>query len=345
MKKLYLFFALLIAHCNAFAQTIPGGDMETWRTSLAGAASPVSIQAPFAWNGADSLIIAYGQTFGPFIGRPDPTIWKRQLYMENAFVHGGSHAARVTTRNQDTLGIFPGILSNAKANVPISLTGGVGTITYSGGTAVSQRITSVSAWVAYFPGLDTATHTLGGHDTATLSVQALGTLHGVDTLVGTGIVQILPSTSYTMITANITYFDTTRWVDLIRISFTSSARVALDSSTLFVDDVTMIGIAQDTVVVADTTADTISHTGIKNIVAKPVKVYPNPASNVIFLESPLNTALHFELLSVSGVRVAAKTVSRKDKVDVSGMAPGMYFYILRDDEGNVMQRDKLMLEQ
>jgi hypothetical protein len=346
MKKLYFVFCLLIMQYLAAGQTVPGGDMETWRSSFSGGTLPVTVQAPYAWYGADSLVIADGQFFGLILGI-SPTVWKRQLFMENTIIHGGAHAAKVMTRDQDTLGIFPGILSNAKANVPISPSG-PGTPTYSGGSPTSSlKITSVSAWVAYFPGRDTTTHALGGPDTASMTVQVLGTLRGKDTLVGRGIIQIPHINTYTQVTANIFYFDTTRWVDTIRITFASSgggSGGALDSSTLFVDDVTMIGVAQDTLVVVDTT-DTTSHEGISNLTRKPVSVYPNPASNVIYLESGTYETMHFELLSVTGVRITSRTIIRKGSVDISDLPTGTYLYRISDDQGNIVQRDKLLLER
>jgi hypothetical protein len=340
MRKIYFLLSMLGLSVASMAQTVTGGDMETWRTTThSGSISPVPLEAPYGWKGSDSLVIAYGQTYGLILGI-SPTAWKRQIFKSTTH-NGGSFSAAVLTRKQDTLGNFPGYLTNSNFSIPISLSGGTpsfGTPSYSGGQAVTQRITSVSAYVQYMTGVDSATGMLGaGIDTALLTVQARGHLLGADTTVGTGIVQILPTSgSFVQVTANLVYFDTTYVVDTIRMVFASSGggrSRPCDSSTLYVDDVTMTGVPN------------YDHTGVKNVTANDVvKIYPNPSTGMIYFDAPKNAGLNCQLYAVSGKVAASQAVNAKG-MDVSYLPGGLYFYAITDESGNTVQRGKITLSK
>ena len=335
MKKIYLLSTALIISAASFAQTgpVPGGDMENWRNTTSGSTHPIAIQAPTGWYGVDSLIIADGQTYGPLAGLTSASAdFHRQLFEESTITHGGNHSAKVITVNDSLLGEFPGFLANAKANVSIgfSLPPTISPPTYTGGTAVTQRITSVSAWVEYLPGFDSGTHTTGA-DTGYLLVQAMAPIHGYDSVIGTGYLLIPPHSSFTQITANLTYIDTLDDIDTVRILFASSggARKALDSSTLYVDDVTMVGVPYSVNAVASVAAQS-------NL----VKVYPNPVSNTLYFDSR-QTGLTCTMYSVSGREVANNKLTGNGAVDVSYLPAGLYFYAITDEQGNTVQRGKV----
>lgn len=324
MKKLLC--SLFVSACgfSVFGQTLPNGNMESWRTSTAGSVSPVSIQAPVYWYGADSLIISDGQLFGTFLGIPASS-WKRQIFREAVVIHSGLYSAKIMTRNQDTLGIFPGILSNSKANVPVSLTG-VGTVTFSGGTAVTLRIDTVSAWVEYFPGKDSLGHT--GSDTGIITAQAYAHIGSVDSLVGVGTAQIVPTgSSFVQVFATMAYTDTVDAIDTIRINITSSGggtATPLDSSTLYVDDITMSGVPQT------------SHVGVSQIaMPKDLTVYPNPASDQLYFNWDAAGVFDVKLFCVNGQEARRQSMTGSGQMDVSGLAPGLYFYEAAQSSGAV----------
>jgi hypothetical protein len=334
MKRIYFLISLLVAGTASFAQTVPGGDMDTWRNSTAGSSAAVAIHAPFQWYGFDSLIIANGQLF--FAGNS----WYAQLFQENTIKNGGASAAKIISKKQDTsiLGVLPGSLSNAKASVNVLalLSGGsIGSATtFTGGTAVGMRVMTVSAYVQYWPGIDTTTHMWGGADTGLLTVQAYSTVHGVDTLVGVGFVDIAPCSTFVQVTANVIYADTIDTVNTVRIIFSSSgASYSLDSSTLFVDDVTMTGVPQYHHPVA-----------IQNVSANipEVKVYPNPATGTLYFEGQ-QAGLSCELISVNGRSVLHHQLAGKSAIDVSNLPSGLYFYNVADAGGNIVQRGKVII--
>jgi len=317
MKRLLLLLGATALSVAGMAQTIANNSFETWRTSTSGALAPDTVMAPDSWFGADSLIIADGEFYGSLIAI-SPTVWQRQLYKEATIVHTGSYSAKLVTKKQDTLGVFPGIMSNAQANVAISIVGGspsLGGITYSGGTATTYHITTVSAWVQYAPGT--------GLDSGSMSVSAYATVFGLDSMIGSGTVTVgNTSGSWTQITATLTYNGSGLPVDTVRIIFTSSAGTNNEiGSTMYVDDVTMTGTLPNEV---------------QNVFGESaaVAVYPNPASDELNIRGQVNAAYTIALFSVNGQQVSTSTVKGAGSVDISSLAAGMYFYNITDAAGN-----------
>jgi hypothetical protein len=333
MKKFYTTLSTLILSAAAFGQTIDNAGMETWRSGTTGTSPVISIQAPTQWYGFDSMVVSLGQSFGILIGAGSD--WHPQLFQETSLKKSGSSSAKVITVKQDTLGFFSGLLSNAAVNVDIgALTGGgdpMSAITFEGGTNVSLRITSVSAWVAYFAGKDETTGMMGGPDEGLLTVQAIALIGGVDSVIGNGSVNISPSTSFTQVTADVTYTTTAYDINKVRILFASSggSGAQLDSSTLYVDDVTMVGVPQS-----------VNHTTSATDI---VSVYPNPANNTIHFSGPVGQNLNCVISSVSGQQMTALNISGSAVADVSYLPTGLYLYTITHNDGTVAQHGKLTI--
>ncbi len=332
MKKIYFAICALAFTAAAQAQTIPNAGFEAWRTSSAGSGSTsLAVKAPINWFGADSLIIADGQTLGSIAGIP-PSVWQTQLYKDSGSnAHGGTYSAKMVTKHQDTLGTFPGVLSNAQAHITIAFTGtsfSVSPLTYSGGTPVTAGAKTVSAWVLYTAG--------AALDSGILSAGAYAHIGGIDSLVGSGSVKIAPCTSFTQVTATLNYpvIALGALVDTVRIYLASSAGGAggihnAVGSTLWADDVTM----------------TMLPVGIKELdnVADFANVYPNPANDVVNIEVAGNDAVTFNLVAVNGQTVASKTCTGKTEMDISGLSAGLYFYTITNTTGATTQRGKLSI--
>lgn len=329
MKKLYFFAIVLLTAFVGRAQTIPNAGMEAWRTGSAGVfPTTVTVEAPTQWYAADSTIIGMGQTLGPLVGIP-PSAWKRQCFKESSITHGGSYSAKLMTRDQDTLGIFPGILSNANATVAITFSGGspsFGGVSYHGGTKVTQRPTSVKAWVRYNAGVDATG--APGIDSGRLTVQALSTIGGRDSIVGIGIATIPPTGgTWIEVTAPVTYTLIDSLIDTVRITFTSSRGINnMDSSTLYVDDLSMT-----------TEPQSVSEVSAHRIAS----VYPNPATGSLYIDGAYNDKTTLTMMSVSGQLVATKTLTGKDVIDLTALAPGIYCYTISDDSNSVLQKGQV----
>lgn len=337
MKQIYVSLLALLSTTAVNAQLVPNGDMETWRNSTSGSTAAIAVHAPSMWYGADSLIIGLGQSFGSLIIPPIPaTAWHAQVFEESTEIHGGTRSAKLITVRQDTLGIFPGVLSTSRANVSISLAGGVpsvGPVTYKGGTGTTLRIKTVSAWVKYLPGKDSLSGAFGGNDTALLTVQTVCRKGTADSVVGTGFVVIPPSSTFVQVTANVLYpVDSVSPVDTVRIIFASSgAGTNCDSSILYVDDVTMAGVPQPI--------------GVSTVAEQTygIQVYPNPATDILHITGSTEPGNMFRLLSVDGRTAVEQILNGATDVDTSRMPAGTYLYSVRTAYGVPVQSGQVVL--
>ncbi len=329
MKKLLILTSALLSGAVTFAQSVGNAGMESWRTGTAGSAPAVSIASPTLWWGFDSLAISAGQTFSMGID-------KQQVFHETSFVHSGSSAAKLVSVEQGTMGILPGLLANAQPSLDLAVIIGGGdpmsAIIFDGGTATTMRPTTVSAWVAYFAGKDATTGAFGGDDAAVISAQAIATVAGNDSVVGMGFVPIGPSATYTEVTTPLTYTTTDYPVHTLRIIFSSgggsTSGTPLDSSMLYVDDVSM-------------TAEPQSVSNVYN--AKLVSVFPNPASGTLYLTAPAGKSYNCTLADVAGKVVATAPVKGRTVLNVSQQPSGIYIYTISDADGTVVQRGKVSI--
>ena len=66
-------------------------------------------------------------------------------------------------------------------------------------------------------------------------------------------------------------------------------------------------------------------TGLARQQQKEIKVYPNPAKDVINIELPYNEYAHGSIHNISGETVLSFEISGKNKLSVSGINSGLYF--------------------
>jgi len=326
MRKLLLLSALC-ATTGAYAQQPLQGDLDTWRNSTAGflPTTTVAIGAPNGWNGSDSIIIAFGQAVS-FLANGNAGNYKRQLFRETGSVVAGASAARLMSRDQDTFGIVPCLMVNARINVDFgALTGPnpnpVTALTFSGGTPLpaGQRVDSVTAWVRFVP--------RSGTDAATVFVQVRDTVTGGnDSTIGLGILPITGTqTSYQRIRIGVNYIPSTRPAERIIVGFISGQAepTGADSTQLYVDEVSF------------TTVTGIELPVVPSVAAV---LYPNPTTDgaihlrVDDLPATLGT-LRWMSYDATGRLVADVPFKGTASLDASAFVPGVYVTRLVTAEG------------
>lgn len=310
MKRLLLLGCSLALLNTANAQ-IANGGFEQWHSYTS---SSNALEIPDNWYGSDSLVSMYAPLLQ---GTAQQQVFKSTDH------NNGSFAAKLVTRNiGGQIGVVPGLLTNATMdfdffnfdqNDPLSA------LSLTGGAAVNQRMGGVKASVKYVP---------GGSDTALMFVQAImnnASTGNTDSLIGQGYSDITQSSSYTQIFAPISYINSTDVPTSIIIGFVSSAGViANDNSSLYVDDVNFVTLGINDVPMANAS----------------VKVYPNPAKNVLELNARENGVLVWEAYSMQGQQVASRSFSGKASVDISSLSAGIYTYRISDNEGMLVQQGK-----
>jgi hypothetical protein len=321
MKKiLTLLAATAIAYASSAQIGVVNvkGDLDTWRSYNAITAtfppSVHSLTAPQGWFSSDTLIFAYGELASPGY------TFAAQL-AEDAGSHAGAAAAKLTSKDQGPdLGNLPCILSNSKMDLDLTNfdpADPFASITFEGGTTVTERINVVSAWIKYAP---------VNSDKAAMICEAL---QGTN-VIGDGEVEITQATpNYTKITVNLTYSQTGN-PDKLRIIFASSdPSNAEDGSVLMVDDVEAIG------------ASGVRTSLFKNNV---VNVYPVPAHGNLNLASSQGKPLVWQAYTIDGKLVASKTFTGTASVDISHMAAGQYTYTVSEINGVAVQNGKFSVQ-
>lgn len=322
MKKLFTSLAVLALFLpTSEAQNIYG-QLEDWRNVPVATAPSIGLESPYKWYGIDSL-----EQLATFF-YPQAVI-KKQCY-KTSDAHGGSYAAQLVTINQDSLGIVPGLLSNAQfgfdqsnfdPNNPIA------SITYYGGTAIAQRINTVTAWVKYIP---------RGADAANISVRAVleeAAQNNTDSIVGTGSF-VIPQlqTTYTQVSVPITYINATVVPDKIYILCASSTPntaiyTPTDSSILWVDDINLVG------------ANGVAQMPLAQV----VRLFPNPATGVVNISTSIASPLSIIFYGMNGQIAATKTLKGNSSFDLTFLPSGTYAYEVKDEQGRLMQHGKLSL--
>jgi hypothetical protein len=249
---------------------------------------------PTGWDSPDVIASALG-------------VSERVVEKETADVQSGDAAARLTTKELTapppigTLTI-PGTLAIGTIIFdPLTLETGV-----VGGLAMTERPEAMMGFYSYEP---------EGTDTATIRVVAY--LDGNP--IGEGVVQTDASTGgYQPFTATIGYA-TAEVPDTIQVIITSSSGLesASPGSTLLVDGMMFSGISS---------VDGLSEAGIKTT------LYPNPTSDFLNVENPLNDAIMADVISLNGQRMATYQIeSGLNQINVQNLPSGMYLIRLSNN--------------
>ncbi|QCE42608.1 T9SS type A sorting domain-containing protein [Psychroserpens sp. NJDZ02] len=76
--------------------------------------------------------------------------------------------------------------------------------------------------------------------------------------------------------------------------------------------------------VAELNKNTLSNTQFVNA-NQVITIYPNPAKDILQLQSTLNQLLEFTIRDVSGKTIVKNSFDRQKQIDISGLANGLYF--------------------
>ena len=134
------------------------------------------------------------------------------------------------------------------------------------------------------------------------------------------------------VTSVISYVNNTVVPDHIQVAFLSSnllAGTAVDSSALYVDDVTI------------TTNVGVSQSIFK---ANVVTVYPNPATTSLSLSSNEKSNLIWEAVAANGQVIATKEFVQSANVSLNNIAAGIYFYRVLNDKKELVQTGKFIIK-
>lgn len=297
MKKCILFLALIGFGFQASAQTVSGGDMETWKSY---SSFGTSMTKPSGWLTTDSFARVL-QVLGGSFATYTPRVTK-----STTVFHAGTAAAKLTSDASDTT--IPAFLTNGYIDFMAALSGG--SFDFTGGTNVTKRIMFVNAWIKFAK--------IAPTDTGSIAVLAYKNgigAGGADSMIGSGGIMLTNNiSSFTKTGISIDYVDATIVPDRILVMFfPSNNALPSTGTTMYVDDVTIsdpLGI--ETPLVND----------------PQIKVFPNPAINQLHFNTEINDALEVVLYNTLGQKVLTQKMQQSADINVSGLTVGNYVYVV-----------------
>lgn len=314
-----LLLALSLTLGQASAQTIPNGTLDTWATRN-------DVEAPTNWLNTDDAVAA--SPLGGLILIKTGTVTKSTDFQQGTF------AARLESKTVAVplLGniVAPGILALGNKLNANSM--------YPGGLPFTSRPANMQFYYKL-----AGTNIAG--DKPTARVQLTRTVGGRQEPIATGELTFTTTAdNYTLATVPLVYTSTAT-PDSIHIVFASGSNVSITSvpptssltagTTLFIDNVTMVGVATSNRTALDT---------------RSLQVYPNPSASGVFAlqaDEPALRAAPYSVLDITGriVRTAAAATpaAAPRTIDLRGQAAGLYTLRLDTSDGRTVVQ-KLVVE-
>ena len=311
MKKqlLLLFTALLIFTTTNAQTTPPNGGFETWQNRTLLFNPLIPIEVPTSWSTFDSLANTLNFLFG------QSTAIQKTVTKNTTIKNTGTASAMLTTKTFPGINVaIPGILTNAVVTLDASMD-----ISFSGGTAITQRVSKAAAFIRYAPA--TA-------DSGSFIVEVINRTFGKDSVIGSGGLQFGAKSVFTKIEVPITYIATTLPANLLRYFFTNSNDTVQNSSTLYVDDVSYT-----------------TTTGVTEALMNDIEItaFPNPAIDVLSIKASSDDELVFELYAIDGKVLQHKTFSKTTEIRIADLASGLYLYTVKNKDQAIIKKASITI--
>lgn len=336
MKKiLFTIAAGLCSYITAFSQTptISNGSFETW-TAPSGA---LSLEAPTDWSGSDKVLNDMSMLI--MIGGYDFDANKQIYKIDNPMATDGSLLTELVTKNfGDDFGFIPGVLANGDIEVNGAallawMDSGEGDITSifdisNASPMYGKRVDSVVVdATAWGPGA------LNG----SVMVNAMKTIDGEETVIGSGFVEIENTTTMaselSSYTVKLNYMDEeVQDVDTLVILVLSSTY----SSETPVEEGDENFVRIDNIRLFTSTPTSITSHPIADL---GVHIYPNPAKDFItFRNDSNNNHLVINVYSINGQIMEQNRLKNGENTFMTNKYPqGVYTYEIIDTEKSVRQ--------
>ncbi len=307
MKKLVLFLLIVLSYSiKSTAQIVPNGDFENWTTVGSGL---TAFDIPDYWQTTDSFSVN-------LVTGPQHSVTK-----ETSSVYHGSSAMRLTPFLYLGSVTIPGAASNGTINTT--------TLQIIGGSPDTVRHQTLTGWYKYAP---------SGGDVSSISVTLFKNNGTSRDTVAYGVFTASAAVAtYTLFQIDLNY---------LSLIFPDSALITIYSgpptiggphmgTKLFVDSLTFSGTVP---------------TGVNEISQEvnSVHVFPVPALNDLTVSIDLKKNIHtsFEIMDVTGKRILIHEMnSAEEKIDISQLSNGNYFYNLLDEKSNKLSSGKFSVNK
>jgi hypothetical protein len=318
MKKLFIIGIIYLSSVCAKAQGI-NFNMESWHNVPVTVNPTLGLELPNQWYSTDSVGSILKMMY------PNANIVKQTFRTTDA--HSGQYAAKITTFNQDVLGVSSTFFTNTQPDIDMSkmVKGAIlaDALVYKGGTKISERIPNISAWVKYLPAT-------GDRGLIWVEVVAAGKgVNGTDSVLGFG-ERILDSTYsvYTKFTVPVLYDDLKTEPTHVKIYFGSSYDNPQEGSIMYIDDVNI----------------PVTKTAVEALTLKQnVMAYPNPAKdNITFITVDHEDKL-LTIYNTTGSSITTINMNGSYQYDCSKLPDGLYVYTVQDNDGANTQKGMFVI--
>ena len=325
MKKTILIF-LIIFSCivKLTAQNaVPNAGFENWSPFFTGTAPPRSYELPDQWKTTDSITVANS-----------PTGFIHSATKEISLIYSGSYSLHLQSWSYyfgttPFVNGIPGCATNGDVLVDVPNTA----IYPISGTADTVLHAQLNGFYRYAAGGS-------GQDTGSVEICMFkrNASTGNRDTVATGKTYLINQGTYTQFGVNLSlYGSASSTPDSMLIWIQSSPRNPLGSgqtgSILLIDSLTFSGIL-----------GVNDNPGIVNS----VHIYPIPAVDLVTVEIDFKKSARstFELIDIAGRKVLSHEMnSTSEKINLSGLNTGNYFYHLLDDFGNKLSSGKIAVNK
>ncbi len=122
--------------------------------------------------------------------------------------------------------------------------------------------------------------------------------------------------------------DEVQTVTIPNINIENSVTITIDGNSL----------ASNRVVFDDLSWTCYSNLGVEDFTRSNVKVYPNPAYNIVHIELKNNTETIVEIYSLLGKKVFQKTIQQTDIIHLNDLSSGVYILRLTQDNNTISKK-------
>jgi hypothetical protein len=240
--------------------------------------------------------------------------------LKSTTVHSGSFALQLVTKNigAPLNQLIPGVATTG--TLPTSSTGSI-----TGGIAYTLRPDSITGWYEYSP---------QGGENGMVSLFLFGSGGMSDTVgVASFVTPTTGVTSYKRFSAPLVYRSANAVANSIWLlaSSKNDAATAGVGSTIWVDDLS---------IVINPTSGIMEHS------LPEISLYPNPASDLLFIHNPSNARVLFSLYDVTGRKISEEKLNGvNNNLSLSDVPEGMYIYSLSDEHNAVVKTGKLVVRK
>ena len=236
--------------------------------------------------------------------------------------YSGNYAIRLETKQVITETV-PGTAISGALN-PLSLLIDIG-------VPINIRPESMCGWYKYIPFLTD----VGSFEIILTKYNPVTKLRDP---VGTGVIPAPPANSYTQFSVPIVYLSTdpTDLPDTAVVSLISGSQTFVAGSVLYVDDICLVYTAPP------------PPSAMKELKASRIRIYPNPASDVIIIESAnkVDDKTVFKLYDNAGKLVKiSKLKEFPTTINVQDLEAGVYFYNIKGRETLENKSGKIILNR